>query len=64
LANKKTFSQDDHWDLRKQESSEGVTDQLSAAFEKVKAKKSPLIRALYLTNKGSCGVYFLFLIFF
>jgi len=58
LANKKTFQQDDHWDLRYQESSECVTDQLSATFEKVKAKKNPLIRALYTTTRGFYDLFY------
>ena len=52
LANKRAFQQDDHWDLRKEESSEAMTDKLSAEFEKVKAKKNPLIRAIFTANRG------------
>jgi len=52
LANKKTFSQEDHWNLRYQESSEGVTEKLSAVFERFKHKKNPLIKAIYSNNKG------------
>jgi len=49
---KKTFSQEDHWNLRKSETSEDTTFNLSKTFEKVKNKKNPLLRALYHTNKG------------
>ena len=52
VANKKTFSQDDHWNLRHQESSEGVTTSLSSAFYKIQHKKFPLIRSIYSTNQG------------
>jgi len=62
LANKRTFKQEDHWNLRKQEASECVTANLSAAFQEVKTKKNPLIRSLYRTNKGFFRALF-FLIF-
>jgi len=52
LANRKTFSQEDHWSLRYQESSEGVTDKLSSVFARFKHKKNPLIKAIYNNNKG------------
>jgi len=59
LANKKTFQQEDHWNLRKEESSENVTDNLSATFQKVKAKKYPLIKCIMTTNKGEkCDKHF------
>jgi len=51
MANRKTFSQEDHWDLRKEESSEGITHNLNYAFESNKHKKNPLIKAIYTTNK-------------
>jgi len=51
MANRKTFSQEDHWDLRKEESSEGITHNLNSAFESNKHKKNPLIKAIYTTNK-------------
>jgi len=38
--------------LRKEESSENVSDELSGAFKKVKAKKLPLLRSIFTTNKG------------
>lgn len=52
LANKRTFKQEDHWDLRKEESSEGVTDKLSATFQEAKVKTNPLIRSIFATNSG------------
>ena len=52
MANKRTFLQEDHWNLRKQETSERVTSNLSAAFQRAKDKKNPLVRSLFDINKG------------
>ncbi len=52
LANKRSFQQDDHWNLRKQETSEGITNQLSATFHRNKVKTRSLVKSIFLTNKG------------
>ena len=52
MANKKTFSQDDHWNLRHQESSEGVTSSLSSTFYKMQPQKFRLVNSIYSTNPG------------